>query len=131
MVPPEEDIARAICSNHWDAENNLISGSLFKGSGTSVSRLAVTPLPDTWDLFRQNVESPPERILMRIGTINVGELQEIGRKYLTSITEITVEPRPEPGYESHAEIPQKITRGLSNEIIKALNVHIEAGSSTS
>lgn len=126
MVGPEEDIARAICSNHWDPETQLISGSLFKGSGTSVSRLAITPLYDTWDLFRREVESPPERTLERIGTINVGKLHSIGQSYEPAPTELSVEARPQPGYESHAEIPQKISRGLSNVIIKALQIHIES-----
>lgn len=125
MVSHDEDIARAICSNHWDPETKLISGSLFKGSGTSVSRLVITPLSDTWDLFRREVESPPERTLERIGTINVGMLHAIGRNYEPSRTELSVESRPQPGFESHAEIPQKITRGLSNEIIKALQIHSE------
>lgn len=126
MVLPEEDIARAICSNHWDSETKLVSGSLFKGSGTSVSRLVITPLSDTWDLFRREVESPPERTLERIGTINVKILQTIGRNYEPARTELSIESKPLPGFESHAEIPQKITRGLSNEIIKALQIHSES-----
>jgi hypothetical protein len=126
MVALNENIARAICSNHWDPETNLISGSLFRGERISVSRLAVTLLEETWDLFRREVEAPPARTLERIGTINVGKMQAIGRDFAPSPTELTVEPRPRPGYESHAEIPQKITRGLSNEIIRSLEIHREA-----
>ena len=51
---------------------------LFVGAGTSVSRLAVVSLEDHWEMFRQHVQRPPERMLEMIGEINVGRLQEIG-----------------------------------------------------
>jgi len=72
-VGPEEDIARAICTDKWDGER--LSPSLFVGEGTSVSRLAMIPLVDHWDLFRLYVEQPPERRLEMIGEINVGRLK--------------------------------------------------------
>lgn len=40
--PPEEDVARAITSAHWDANKNRFSSDLFKGEGISVSRLAIS-----------------------------------------------------------------------------------------
>jgi len=119
-VGPEEDIARAICTDKWDGER--LSPSLFVGEGTSVSRLAMIPLVDHWDLFRLYVEQPPERRLEMIGEINVGRLQEIGRAYATPI-ELTVEPKPEDWNPAHAEIPQKITRGLANKIVPELKLH--------
>jgi hypothetical protein len=124
-VGPEEDIARAICTDKWDGER--LSPSLFVGEGTSVSRLALIPLVDHWDLFRRYVEQPPERRLELIGEINVGRLQQIGRTYATPI-ELTVEPKPEDWNPAHAEIPQKITRGLANKIIPELKLHQPPGS---
>jgi hypothetical protein len=119
-VAPEEDIARAICTDKWDGAR--LSPSLFTGEGTSVSRLALIPLADHWDLFRQYVEQPPERRLEMIGEINIRRLQEVGRTYATPI-ELTVEPKPEDWNPAHAEIPQRITRGLANKIIAELKLH--------
>jgi hypothetical protein len=95
-------------------------------SGTSVSRLTVCPLAETWDLFRQRVEKPPQRNLARIGVINIGHLAEIGRNFKDNPTTLTVEAVPLDGYPSHAEIPQQITRGLSYEIVKNLTLKEES-----
>jgi hypothetical protein len=109
-VAPNEDIVRAILTEKWDGQR--ASPSLFRGENVSVSRLALVPLADHWDIFRMRLENPPERRLERIGEINVGQLQQIGRDYKDSI-ELTVEPKPEDWNRAHAEIPQKITKGLS------------------
>lgn len=116
----EENIARAICTDKWDGQR--AAPSLFKGENTSVSRLALTPLAEHWDLFRKHVECPPERLLERNGEINVGTLKKIGRDYQNPV-ELTVEPKPEEWNPAHAEIPQKITRGLATEIVRALKIH--------
>ena len=91
-LPPDEDIVRAVCTDKWDGER--LSPSLFVGQTISVSRPAVVPLTDHWDLFRQYVQRPPERWLKLIAEINVGRLQEIGRSRKPAV-ELTVEPRPE------------------------------------
>jgi hypothetical protein len=119
-VDHSEDIAKAICSDKFDPEAGIVSPSLFKGSGSSVSRLSICPRDETWDLFRYRVEKPPQRTLTRIGIINVGYLAEIGRGFKENPTTLTVEPVPLDDYSSHAEIPEKISRGLSNEIVRNL-----------
>jgi len=119
-VGAEEDIVRAICTDKWDGER--LSPSLFVGEGTSVSRLSLVPLVDHWDLFRRYLEQPPERRLEMIGEINVGRLQELGRNYAPPV-ELTVEPKPEDWNTAHAEIPQRITRGLANRIVPELRLH--------
>ena len=119
-VIPSEDIVRAVCTDKWDGER--LSPSLFVGENTSVSRLAIVPLCDHWDLFREYVEKPPERRLELISEINVDRLQEFGRTHNPSI-ELTVEPKPEAWNPAHAEIPQRITRGLANRILPALTRH--------
>jgi len=111
-VAAEEDIVLAICTDKWDGTR--LSPSLFTGENTSVSRLALIPLADHWDIFRKRLEKPPERRLELIGEINVGHLQQIGR---------TVEPKPEGWNPAHAEIPQRITRGLANQIVSVLKRH--------
>ena len=119
-LPPNEDIVRAILTDKWDGKR--ASPGLFKGQDVSVSRLAIIPLADHWDMFRIRLENPPERRLERIGEINVGHLQQIGRNYKDPI-ELTVEPKPEDWNRAHAEIPQKITKGLSRKIVSALTLH--------
>lgn len=108
-VSHDEDIARAICSDKTDGDR--LSPSLFKGENTSVSRLAITSLDDTWELFERQVARPPERTLEAIGEINVGELHKLGVNHDSNVA-LTVEPDPREGYPSHAIIPQKITRGV-------------------
>lgn len=119
-LAPEEDIVRAICTDKWDGER--ISPSLFTGSNISVSRLAIIPLFDHWEMFRGHVQKPPERLLALIGEINVGTLQELGLTHEPQ-TELTVEPKPDDWNPAHAEIPQKIGRGLANRILEKLTIH--------
>lgn len=118
---PDENIIRAICSDKWDGQR--LAPSLFVGAGTSVSRLAVISLEDHWDLFRQHVQRPPERMLAMLGEISVGKIQAIGCAH-DPATELTVEPKPEDWNPAHAEIPQKISRGLANKILPELTRHL-------
>jgi hypothetical protein len=119
-IAADEDIVRAIFTDKWDGTR--IAPSLFKGQNVSVSRLAVIPLVEHWDMFRRYLEKPPERRLELIGEITVGKLQKLGRDYQRPI-ELTVEPKPEDWNPAHAEIPQRITRGLATEIVNALKRH--------
>jgi hypothetical protein len=119
-LPPTEDIVLAVCTDKWDGER--LSPSLFVGENISVSRLAVVPLADHWDLFRQHVQQPPERWLELIAEINVGRLQDIGRAQNPAVV-LTVEPKPEEWNPAHAEIPQRISRGLANRILPELKLH--------
>lgn len=119
-IDAQEDIVRAICTEAFD--NERLSPSLFKGENTSVSRLALIPLEEHWEMFRKHVAKPPQRMLLMIGEINVGRLQELGKTH-DPPNALTVEPRPEGWNPAHAEIPQKITRGLANRINVALKLH--------
>ncbi len=119
-IAAEEDIVRAVCTDKWDGER--LSPSLFVGENISVSRLALVSLADHWDLFRQYVQKPPERRLELIAEINVGRLQDIGRAHNPAVA-LTVEPRPVDWNPAHAEIPQRITRGLANDIVPKLKLH--------
>jgi len=119
-IAADEDIVRGIFTDKWDGTR--IAPSLFKGENVSVSRLAVIPLADHWDMFRKHLEKPPERRLELIGEINVGHLQKLGRSHEPRVN-LTVEPRPEDWNPAHAEIPQRITRGLANKIVNALKRH--------
>ncbi len=119
-VDPVEDIVRAVCSDKWDGVR--LSPSLFVGAGTSVSRLALASLEDHWDMFSRHVQKPPERRLEMIVEINVGKLQSLGLAQSPPVP-LTVEPKPEEWNPAHAEIPQKVTRGLANRILTELSRH--------
>ena len=120
LLGPDENIVRAICSDKWDGQR--LAPSLFVGAGTSMSRLAVVSLEDHWDLFRQHVQRPPQRMLAMLGEIGVEKLQALGHTHEPR-TELTVEPKPEDWNPAHAEIPQKISRGLANKILPELILH--------
>jgi hypothetical protein len=120
-VEHSENIVRGVFTNDWDDEQRRISPSFFKGQGTSVSRLALASLGEHWDLFRTQ-ENPPERELKLISEINVGELHQIGQSYVPS-TPLSVEPKPEDWNPAHAEIPERITKGLSRQIGNRLRLH--------
>ncbi len=124
----EEDVARAICSNYYDAANDLISPSLFEGRDVSVGRLSVSPLQELIGIFRQKV-AKPNRPLGMVGQVNFGVLQELGQEHKDNRersipVEIVVVAKPEPAYPAHAEIPQKIPRGLARKIVSKLQKHL-------
>lgn len=134
LCDASELVVRAICSpNHFDPEAQRISPNLFTGSEISLSRLKLLTLEEHWSLFRQHVQKPHQRLEL-FGEIAVGPLQEIGLNYKAGPIDkpvpqpvtITVEEAPEDWNPAHAEIPQKLTRGLANQIIPALRLHKSA-----
>jgi hypothetical protein len=122
--PPDENVLRAIYTAHWDGRKNRLSSSLFKGSGISVSRLAVLGMTELFEIFHKELDSPPKnRFVVGGGEINIGQLQEIGRTYEQLPTELTVEEDPTDINPAHAEIPESISKGLALVIAKALILH--------
>jgi len=116
----DENIVRAVCSDKFDGMR--LSPSLFAGSNTSVSRLSLISLENHWELFRRHVQKPPHRTLERIAEINVGQLEDVGGNH-NPPTQLSVEEDPLAWNQAHAIIPQKISRGLANAILKKLAVH--------
>jgi hypothetical protein len=121
----DEDVVRAITTAHWDPEEGRISSSLFKGEGISVSRLQVLSLAALLDLCDRELVRPPERSVRGAGEIRVRSLKQIGREFQHP-TELTVEQDPTPTNPAHAEIPQRISKGLSRRIVDALVLHRHA-----
>jgi hypothetical protein len=118
---PEEEIARAITSAHYDGER--ISSALFKGHDISVSRLAILPLSEIMVVFDHQLTKPdsdPPIKLLGAGLIDVGVLQDIGRNHISPVS-LTVEIDPLPENPAHAVVPQKINRTLAKKIIDGLN----------
>ena len=131
QISPEENIVRAIHHTWWDIKDGRKSSSIFKGEHISVSRLAILNLRELFPIFHRQLDTSPSGTIIGAGEINVGQLQKIGREFLEKPTEITVEEDPtkedaEKGLienPAHAEIPQKISRGLAKRIIKELVFH--------
>lgn len=119
-----ERIARAVCSDKYDGKR--VSKSLMKGPNTSVSRLDLKPLVDHWDLFRGHVEKPPERNLVLIAEVSVGELQKLGSTH-SPVTEVDVVASPLDWNPAHADIVTKLSDGLANKVVKAMLYHQEDG----
>lgn len=117
---PSENIVRAITTADWDEVEQRAQSSLFRGSHTSVSRLAVLGLRELFAIFRRDLEKYP-RLVLKAGEINVGVLQEIGRQHVHP-TELTVEQDPLEDNPAHAEIPQQISKGLATRINKSLQL---------
>jgi len=130
-IPPEENIVRAIHRTWWDIKDGRKSSSIFKGENISVSRLAILNLQELFPIFHRGLDTSPSGIIIGAGEINVGHLQKIGREYVEKPIEIIVEEDPTKENPeknivenpAHAEIPQKISRGLAKKIIKELVFH--------
>jgi hypothetical protein len=126
-LPRAEQIVRAICSDKFDRANGRVSPSLFKGPNTSVSRLAVIPLPQQWRKLAATVQQLPGRKLERLGEIGVGTLEDLGLNYVANDTPkkiaLSVVADPVPTNEAHAIIPENISAGLGSAICRALIFH--------
>lgn len=118
----DEDVVRAVTTAHWDPEEGRISSSLFKGERISLSRLRVLPLPELLRIFHRELARPPQRAVLGAGEIQVGTLKQIGRDF-THPVELTVEQDPTPTNPAHAEIAQRISKGLSRRIVDHLLLH--------
>lgn len=119
-VSSEENVVRAVHKAWWDEKENRKSSAIFKGQNISVSRLSILNLDKLFEILHKQLDSSPNGIIIGLGEINVGKLKEIGKKFVNPI-KITVEAVPLPENPAHAEIPQKISRGLAKAIIKELN----------
>lgn len=119
--PPQEDIVRAIHDAQWDRFNDRKSSTIFKGKNISVSRLSVLSLRELFKIFHAKLDGSPNGVIVAVGEINVGALQEIGRRYQHPVA-LTVEEDPQDDNKAHAVVPQDISRGLAKLIIDALTI---------
>jgi len=130
-VLSEENIVRAIHKAWWDEQENRKESSIFKGQNISVSRLSILNLDELFVIFHKQLDTSPNGVIIGAGEINVRQLKEVGRNFTANPTELTVEVDPIKGdaekriveNPAHAEIPQKISRGLANKIIDELIFH--------
>lgn len=110
-----EAIVRAICSDKFDGER--VSPSAFVGDNVSVSRLAILPIEDLWQILAEEAASPPERTLMRLGKTTVGDVVTVGAES-DPFCELKVHADPTDTNPAHAEIRPKLTRGQANRLLK-------------
>lgn len=116
-----ERVVRAVLENHYDKATNIYSSDLFTGEGISVSRLAIKPYDEIVDIFLIELDKP-KRAVVGTGEISIGELQDIGLAHTDKPTKISVFPKPEKLNTAHAEVFQKISKGLAKKIIKKLDM---------
>jgi len=116
-LPPEEDIARALLEAHYDENKGRVNSGAFYTINASVDRLEIRCLSCLWEMYKNNHPS-----IIRIGQINVGELQKIGKEHVKP-TEITVVEDPLPDNYSHAIIPGRVSKGIARRIVENLQLH--------
>lgn len=121
-----EAIVRAICSDKFDGER--VSPSAFVGDNVSVSRLAILPIEDLWQILAEEAASPPERILMRLGKTTVGDVITVGVESEPRC-ELNVHADPTETNPAHAEIRPKLTRGQANRLLKRTELIAPGGES--
>lgn len=115
----EEDILRAITLAQWDIKHKRASSSLFRGPGTSVGRLVISSLDDLIEIFKSRLHKPPKNSLLFAGKINIGTLKSTVRENDPEKT-ATVIAKPEEDYLAHAEIVERLPRGISKAIAQKL-----------
>jgi hypothetical protein len=118
----EEDVVRAISDAHWDSEQKRYNSYLFSGTSVSMARLVVFGLETLFEIFHRDLDRPFKSKVISVGEINVGKLQEIGNIHTKPIS-LSVKITPRIFNPAHAEIPEKISRGLALKIIERLNIH--------
>lgn len=127
---PTENIVRAIRSSDWDEGKARWSSDLFRGPDTSVSRLAILPLPEIFRIFFADLHHPPLHRVLKVGEINIGNLQQIGQAHVKNRPiSITVVADPVHGDKrytdnpAHALVKQKLPRLLALAIITKCSLH--------
>lgn len=110
----EERVVRAILETHYDKATDRYSSDLFSDENISLSRLSVKPYDEIVEIFIYELDKP-KRSVVASGEISVDELQQIGIGHTDKPTNITVIPKPERLNTAHAEIPQKISKGLAKK----------------
>lgn len=131
-MPPEhcsndEDIVRAIRSSDWDKKHGRYSSNLFRGPATSVSRLKILELRKIFRIFYKELHKPPKHKVLSAGKIRVCTLKNLGNSFTDNgkpdQRDITVVGKPTTTNPSHAEILEKLPRGLALKIIEELQIH--------
>jgi len=80
-LPRNEQVVRAVCSEHYDRESGRVSPSLYEGTETSLSRLTIIPLAGQWAKLAATVQKLPGRRLEKIGELGVAQIEDAGRNY--------------------------------------------------
>ena len=113
-LPASEEIARAVCTEHFVRETGGGSPSLYKGVETSVSRLAIFPLDQHWSIFAKTVQKLPGRRVERIAQIGVGTIESIRHAHneeTKSCPVLFVEDAPDAENPAHAVIKPSVSKG--------------------
>jgi hypothetical protein len=117
-----EDIVKCVLSPHIvDGE---VSHSLFRGKGSSYSRLKIYPLKKILRVFWRDLHNPPKDLMTGYMVLNVGRIRAIGAAHKSKDKKdgiaIRVIPVPLLKYfrrnKAHAETHPKISDSLAKKI---------------
>ncbi|TAE25518.1 MAG: hypothetical protein EAZ92_12180 [Candidatus Kapaibacterium sp.] len=78
---PDEIIVRAIHTEHYDATTGILRPKVFEGRDVSVSRLQILTIEELFPIFTADIDAPPERIIIQVGSITVQELASLANAY--------------------------------------------------
>jgi hypothetical protein len=96
---------------------------IFSGGRTRRSADGlILPIQEIVRIFKADFDGRPTGPLDATGEINVGELKRIGAAHEFAPKMLTVKPMPTAENPAHAEIPEKISTGLSKSIIRKLKI---------
>jgi hypothetical protein len=76
---PDEIIIRAIHTQYYDAEKGILRPKLFEGRDVSVSRLDILTIEELFPIFTADIDAPPERIIIQVGSLQVQELMRLAK----------------------------------------------------
>ncbi len=77
---PDEVIVRAIHTQHYDAQTGILRYKLFEGRNISVSRLQILTIEELFPIFTADIDSPPERMIIQVGSLGVQELIRLAKE---------------------------------------------------
>jgi hypothetical protein len=76
---PDEIIVRAIHTEHYDATTRILRPKVFEGRDVSVSRLQILTIEELFPIFTADIDAPPERIIIQVGSLKVQELMRLAQ----------------------------------------------------
>lgn len=131
LVPRSSKLLRAIVSAHWDPRHERFSSNLFRDPHTSVSSLSATNLGAIVKHFHEQLTRSRRHKVLWVGQIAYVRLRQLGwqttHNHQRKPVRLTVRSAPEQDNSAHAEIQQKIPKGLSLRISQALYVYRAEG----
>lgn len=128
VVPPEEEVVRAVFEPYWDSTLGRASPSIFVDDDISVSRLQVLPKDQIVAIFKEQFDSPT-RTVHGVLHITIEAVHSICQDHADSPRKVHGCEDPTPADKSHAvlrpytldEPPARkaMSKGLAKKVLNA------------